>query len=617
MSTIWPLPMRPAVAPTARSLRIAVGQLWLPVGDLTGNRRRILETMAWAEEHAADLLVLPELAITGYPPADLVAHPDFVGENLEVLADLAAAAGDCVTVVGFVDPVEGRPGPDSTPRNLANAVALLSHGAVRGRYHKVLLPNYGVFDEHRYFAAGERVGGTWSIHGAEVGVLVCEDLWRPDVPDAVAGDGAQVIVTANASPFYRGKQREREHTVTDTARRYGVPVAYAASVGGQDEAVFDGGSMIADAEGTLVARSPAFTPARLLSDVALPSAAPPPRSTFVCRPARGADRSPLGPAPVAHRPGGPEEVYRALVEGVAAYVDRNDHSGVVIGLSGGVDSALVALVAADALDVRRVHTLALPGPSTPPEATADARAFAERVGIRCDVIDVAGDAHRLAATLGAAVGHTPSPETLVPSLRALHLTALAARSDAIVLSTANKTETALGFAGNGLVVGGGFAPLKDVPKTLVYDLCRWRNRTDGDAYGWRVGAGVVPARMSERTPSAARTSARADRELPSDYETLDAILEGFVERAASPDALADEGHDPAVIERVVELVERNERTRAQLPPGVNVTSRGFGRDRRLPLTHEYRPRVTPRGQDRADVGAALGTVRADELWLEG
>ncbi|MGM0818857.1 MAG: nitrilase-related carbon-nitrogen hydrolase, partial [Actinomycetota bacterium] len=280
MPTIWPAPMRPAAAPTARSLRVAVGQLWLPVGDLDGNHRRIAETMAWAEEQGSDLLVLPELAITGYPPEDLVHHPDFVGDNLEVLTALAELAGDCVTVVGFVDPVEGRPGPDSTPRHLANAVALLYRGEVRGRYHKVLLPNYGVFDERRYFAAGERFGGTWSLHGAEVGVLVCEDLWRADVPDAQAGDGAQIIVSANASPYHRGKQAEREQTVTDTARRCGLPVVYAAGVGGQDEVVFDGGSMIADASGRIVARTPAFTQARLVTDVALPASPAPIRSTF-------------------------------------------------------------------------------------------------------------------------------------------------------------------------------------------------------------------------------------------------------------------------------------------------------------------------------------------------
>ncbi len=616
MPTIWPAPMRPAAAPTARSLRVAIGQLWLPVGDLDGNHRRIAETMAWAEEQGSDLLVLPELAITGYPPEDLVHHPDFVGDNLEVLTSLAELAGDCVTVVGFVDPVEGGPGPDSTPRYLANAVALLYRGEVRGRYHKVLLPNYGVFDERRYFAAGERFGGTWSLHGAEVGVLVCEDLWRADVPDAQTGDGAQIIVSANASPYHRGKQAEREHTVTDTARRCGLPVVYAAGVGGQDEVVFDGGSMIADASGRIVARTPAFTQSRLVTDVDLPAAPEPIRSTFTCRPQRAEERPRLGAPPVARVPEGPEEVYRALVEGVAAYVDRNEHRLALLGLSGGVDSALVALLAADALDVHRVHALTMPGPQTPSEATADALDLADRIGLRCDVVDVTDELERVAATLEAATDAGPmAGEVLLPSLRAVHLSALAERTDGIVLVTSNKTETALGYAGNGLVLPGGFAPLKDVPKTLVYDLCRWRNAVDGEAFGWRVGTGAIPQRIIDRQPSAQRTPTRPDREIPAGYEDVDAILEGFVERAASPDVLVEEGFDPLVVERVVELVDRNERTRAQLPPGVKVTSRGFGRDRRLPLTHEYRAQVTPRGEERTDLGAAQ--LVGEELWFEG
>ena len=616
MPTIWPMPMRAGAAPTASALRIAVGQLWLPVGDLAGNERRIAETMAWAEESGADALVLPELAISGYPPEDLVHHRDFVGDNLKVLDSVAEHAGDCVTIVGFVDIVEGTPGADSTPRGLANAVAVLQGGQVRGRYHKVLLPNYGVFDERRYFAPGERIGGTWSMHGAEVAVLVCEDVWRPDLPDAQAGDGAQVLLSAHASPYHRGKQAEREHVVTDTARRCGIPVVYAAGVGGQDEVVFDGGSMVADASGKLVARAPAFTQARFVVDVELPRRGEPPRSTFVCRPRRVGPRREIGRAPVSRAPDGPEEVYRALVEGVASYVDRNDHRKALVGLSGGVDSALVAMIAADALRPERVHAVTMPGPQTPAEATTDSIELAERLGIRLDTVDVTDAYKVLAEPLSAALngGRVPD-EVLVPSVRAVHLHALAERTNGIVLTTSNKTETALGYVGTGLVLAGGFAPLKDVPKGLVYELCRWRNSTDGEPYGWQVGTGGIPDRIIQRVPSARRIPDRPDREVPADYATVDAILERFVERAHSPDAIVAEGFEPDVVERVVDLVERNERVRAQLPPGVKVTSRGFGRDRRLPLTHDYRPSVTPRGEERADLEAA--GIGNEELWLEG
>ena len=616
MPTIWPMPMRTGAAPTASQLRIAVGQLWTPVGDLDGNQRRIVDAMAWAEAAGADVLVLPELAITGYPPEDLVHHRDFVGDNRKVLDSVAEHAGDCVTIVGFVDLVEGRLGADSTPRGLANAVAVLQGGRVRGRYHKVLLPNYGVFDERRYFAPGERIGGTWSMHGAEAAVLVCEDVWRPDLADAQAGDGAQILLASNASPYHRGKQGEREQVVADTARRCGMPVAYAAGVGGQDEVVFDGGSMVADASGALVARAPAFTQARFVVDVELPQTGQPPRSTFVCRPRRTQARPPVSPPPIARVPDGPEEVYRALVEGVASYVDRNDHRHALLGLSGGVDSALVAMLAADALRPDRVHGVTMPGPSTPADATEDSLELARRLGIRCDIVDVTEPFKALSVPLSAAMAGGRIPDdVLVPSIRAVHLHALAERTSGIVLTTSNKTETALGYVGTGLVLAGGFAPLKDVPKGLVYELCRWRNATDGEPFGWQVGVGAIPDRIIERVPSARRTPDRPDREVPADYAVVDAILERFVERALSPDAIVAEGYDADVVERVVDLVERNERVRAQLPPGVKVTSRGFGRDRRLPLTHDYRPSVTPRGEERADLEAA--GIAAEELWLEG
>lgn len=591
-----------------RVLRAAVGQLYLPVGDITGNRDRIGEAMAWAEEAQADVLVLPELALTGYPPEDLLHASAFVDDNLVALGELAAQAGDCVSIVGFVDPVAGPPSLDSTPRTLANAVAILYRGRVRGRYHKVLLPNYGVFDERRYFEPGARIGGSWTIAGAEVGILICEDLWRPDIPDAQAADGAQVLLAANASPYHRGKSAEREATVKDVARRCGAPVVYAANVGGQDDVVFDGGSQVADARGRLVARAPAFTESCFAVDVELVPGRPPPRrATFVCRPARDAKTVALDPPPLVDPPDGVEEVYRAIVLSLSDFVDRHGHDLAIIGLSGGVDSALVAALATDALGPQRVWGVTMPGPPSPPESVTDSAELARRLGIRFESVDVtdaytavakAADAHFTGGDVVAA------NEGLLPRTRGSLLLDLADRFGGVVLPTANKTEVAVGF---GTLFGdlvGGFAPLGDVPKTLVYELSRWRNSVDGRRFGWVAGPDVIPTEILDKAPSAKRTAARPDRDLPAPYPVVDAIIEQFVELARSPDEIVDAGFDRAVVQRVLELVERNEPTRRQAPPSVKVTAKAFGRDRRVPLTHSFRPRVTPPGDPRPDPGHA-------------
>lgn len=617
---IWPMPMRPGVAPQRRDLRIAIGQIRVPVGDLDGNAKRIGEAMAWAEGIDADVLLLPELAITGYPPEDLLHRPDFVGDNLAVLGDLAEEAGSCLTIVGFVDPIENSPGPDTAPRYLANAVALLQGGEVRGRYHKVLLPNYGVFGERRYFAAGERIGGTWSVNGTELGILICEDLWRNDLPDAQAGDGAQAVLSVNASPYHRGKQKEREATVTGAARRCGMPVAYAAGVGGEESVVFDGGSVIADARGQIVARAPHFEEAHIAADVALPEVAAPQRSTFICRRLRDEVSPPLPGDQVAPLVEGTEEVYRTLVVGVADFVGERT---AVLGLSGGIDSALLATIAADALGPDRVRALTMPGPQTPAAATADAQELGRRLRVRTDIVPISELVEGTAAPLeGIAAPDDATKddiaaarESLPATIRAGLLHTLATRLGGLVLEPANKTETALGYAGSGGLMAGGFAPLKDLPKTVVYELARWRTAIDGSRFGWPGGSGLIPSEIIERPPSARRTPDLPHRELPAEYATLDAILERFIERSWSPDAIVADGYDRAVVQRVVELVEQNEHTRAQLPPGVKVSGRGFGRDRRMPVQHAYHPSVTPRGEHRTDLDAAQLT--AEELWLEG
>lgn len=595
----------PQAAPQARagSLRVAVGQLFLPVGDLAGNRARIAGCMRWAEDVQADLLVLPELAVTGYPPEDLLHAPGFVEANLAVLDDLAATAGDCVTVVGFVDSVPAQASTDSAPRNLANAVALLYGGRIRGRAHKVLLPNYGVFDERRYFAAGSDVGGTWSLHGSEVGVLVCEDIWTDQLPNAVAADGAQLLASANASPFHRGKAAQRDAVITDTARRCGMPVAYSNLVGGQDEVVFDGGSVIVDAHGAVLAKAPQFEEARLAVDVPLAHPPRPQRSRFVCRPAPATKQAELAPPEASRVAADVEQIYRALVRGVADFVAGHGEGSVVLGLSGGIDSAVAAALLADGLGPDRVWGLMLEGPWTRAVDMEDAADQAKRLGIRFDRIDVGETYTDEASIVASLVGRSgddlgAAGEGIMPRLRAVLLLAVATHERAMVVTTANKTELAVGYGHLYGDLAGEYAPLADVPKTVLYDLARWRNGVDGADYGWPVGRAPIPERAVTKEPSARRTPDRPDRELPASYAVIDAVLERLMELAQSPDEVVDAGFDPQVVQRIADLVEANEATRRQAPQGPKVTAKAFGRDRRQPLTHHWRPRVTPPGAER-------------------
>lgn len=605
----------PAGAPT---LRAAVGQLFLPVGDLAGNRDRIVEAMAWAESVDADILVLPELAVTGYPPEDLLHSSRFIADNLAVLDELAEAAGDCVSVVGFVDTVPGVAASDATPRGLANAVALLYRGRLRATYHKALLPNYGVFDERRYFEPGTRHGGTYHVHSAELGLAICEDIWRTDIPDAQAADGAQALLASNASPYHREKPAEREEVVTDVARRCGMPVVYANLVGGQDEVVFDGGSLVADAAGNVVARAPLFEESCFAVDVRLVhSDALAPRSTFVCRPVPRAREVTPPPPPVVEPVSGTEEAYRALVRGLADFVTGHDASLAVVGLSGGIDSALVAVLASDALSPDRVWGVSMPGPQSPDDSVPDATALAERLGIRHDVVPI-GEAYELhSKTLvdrfdGGDV--SAAEEGLAPRIRSTLLLSLADRFGGVVLPTANKTESAVGYGTlHGGEMAGHLAILWDVPKTLVYELCRWRTQVDGRLFGWRVGAGAIPERILDKAPSAERTPARPDRELPASYDVVDGVLERLVEFCQSPDEVVQAGFDADVVQRVVDLVDRNEHVRRQAPLGVKVTSKAFGRDRRVPLTHGYRQTVTPPGEPYQP----LPPTPIPDAWLEG
>jgi NAD+ synthase (glutamine-hydrolysing) len=543
-------------------VRIALGQLNLTVGDLGGN---VDSLAAWTREaagHDADLICFPELAITGYPPEDLVLRPSFVEANLEAVVELARrAAGGPAVLVGFVD---------RTDRGLHNAAALLRDGQVEARYHKHQLPNYGVFDEKRYFVPGE-TGCRLRVADATLGISVCEDAWWPDAPfDEYAGR-VQVIPNINGSPYHRRKTHERLEICAARARQTGAWIVYVNLIGGQDELVFDGGSMVVSPDGELAWHAPDFEEDLLVVDV----------------PGTGdGERKPSLPDPTREPwPTGPEEVYRAVVLGVGDYVRKNGFGQVVVGLSGGIDSSMTATMAADALQPEAVRALAMPSPYSSPESVEDAREVAGRLGIRLDVVPIGAvfDSYRgaLAGVLtGRGTGVTE--ENLQARIRGNYLMAVSNAFGSIVLATGNKSELAVGYSTLYGDLAGGFAPLKDVPKTLVYELARWRNK--------QTDPPPIPERVLEKPPSAELRPGQLDTDSLPPYEVLDPIVEAYVEDDRSPEDLIAEGADPAMVRRIVEMIDRAEYKRRQAPPGVKITPKAFGRDRRMPITNAYRGR---------------------------
>jgi NAD+ synthase (glutamine-hydrolysing) len=552
-------------------VRIALGQFDPTVGDLGGNVETMAAWAARATEAGADLVCFPELAVTGYPPEDLVLRPEFVRDNLAALDDLVSKAADgCAVLVGFVD---------RSDAGLHNAAALLRDGVVVARYHKVKLPNYGVFDEQRYFVPGD-AACPFRLGSSGLGISVCEDAWSGGAPwDAYARDRVSVIPNINASPYHRTKISERLEVCRDRARETGAWIVYVNAVGGQDELVFDGGSMVVSPDGELAWHAATFEEDLLVVDIPVPestSAAGPRVDTVVAKPAL--------PDPArAPWPGGPEEVYRALTLGLGDYARKNGFRQVVLGLSGGVDSALVATLAADALGPDAVWTVAMPSRYSSPESLEDAKDVAARIGVRLDEIPIDGMfASYLDALAAPFAGREPNvaEENLQARIRGNLLMALSNKFGALVLATGNKSEYAVGYATLYGDMAGGFAPIKDVPKTLVYELCGWRNG--------RPGTPPIPERVMTKPPSAELRPNQKDTDSLPPYEILDAVLEGYVEEDRSPDDLIGEGFDPDVVWRVADMVDRAEYKRRQAAPGVKITPKAFGRDRRLPITDGYR-----------------------------
>ncbi len=571
-------------------LRIALAQIDSRVGDLEGNAAKITEYIAEARDAGAELVLFPELAVTGYPPEDLLLKEHFLQAATEAVAELATEAEGIVVLVGFPERAD----------DVHNALAVLADGEVKAVYRKSVLPNYGVFDEQRYFQVGEG-GAVLELGNARLGLTICEDIWTPGPPasdEALAG--AALILNASASPYHARKGRERERMLIQRARDNLCAVAICNLVGGQDELVFDGHSLLLDHEGCVLARAPQFEEALAVGTVDLQAALTARlRDTRLRPPVRRAlpEVRRFGPL-VRNGDGGdamvggdvtpllePEaEVYAALVLGTRDYVEKNGFQHVVIGLSGGIDSTLTLLIAVDALGADRVTTVTMPSRYSTSGTRDDAKVLAENLGVELREIAI-GPAMEIYDDLLAEhfEGREAdiTEENLQARIRGNLLMALSNKFGWLVLTTGNKSENSVGYSTLYGDSAGGFAVIKDVPKTLVYRLTDYRNARDGDH--------PVPRSIIERAPSAELRAEQKDADSLPDYDTLDAILEAYVEDDLDPEQLERQGLPTDAIERVVELVDRAEYKRRQAPPGIKISPRAFGRDRRMPITNAYRP----------------------------
>jgi NAD+ synthase (glutamine-hydrolysing) len=536
--------------------RIALGQANLTVGDLSGNVARMADASERATQSGADLVAFPELAITGYPPEDLVHRGEFVSENLEALDALARkTASSCPVVTGFIDRSEA---------GVHNAAALLRNGTVESIYHKMQLPNFGVFDEQRYFVPGA-TGVRVDVGGLTIGLSVCEDAWHDAQPFAGYA-GLPLVLNINGSPYHRGKTAQRAEILGARARQTGAWIAYVNAVGGQDELVFDGGSMVVAPDGTVRHRAAVFEEDLLVVDLHG-------NVSF-------ADERPPWPTEDA------DEVWHALVLGLGDYVRKNGFSEAVLGLSGGIDSALVATLAVDALGAEAVRAVAMPSPYSSPESVDDAVDCARRLGVRIDTIGITSvlDAYRHAlAEAFAGTNEDVTEENLQARIRGNLLMALSNKFGPIVLATGNKSEYAVGYSTLYGDMAGGFAPIKDVPKTLVYELATWRNA----AATARGETPPIPERTITKPPSAELRPGQKDTDSLPPYDVLDPVIEAYVEDDLGVDDMVAAGFERAIVERVVRMIDRNEYKRRQAAPGVKITPKAFGRDRRMPITNRY------------------------------
>lgn len=564
-------------------MRIALAQLNTVVGDVVGNTARVVDALRRAEDEGASLLLVPELAVAGYPPEDLLLRPSFAARTRRAIEEIAEASTDTLAVVGFVD----------WSHDAYNAAAVVGGGEVHAVYRKRFLPNYGVFDEARYFQAGASPL-VIDVGDARIGIVICEDIWySAPVASDLAAAHLDLICCVSASPYHQGKAASRERMLATRASDAAAALAFCNLVGGQDELIFDGNSTLFDAEGNITARCDSFDEdfivasldldatrrrrlraplARRIRDGELPAglridAAIPPRASSV----EDAPR-------ITGRPDRLEELWRALVVGIRDYVDKNGFPSVLLGLSGGIDSAVVGTLAVDALGADRVRGVAMPSVFSSPESLGDAKDLADNLGITLDVVEIASVVAAFEAALAPIFGDAPrdtTEENLQARARGTLLMALSNKYGGLVLATGNKSEIAVGYSTLYGDMVGGFAPIRDVLKTTVYDLARWRN-----------GSGeVIPEHSITRPPSAELRPDQEDTDSLPPYDVLDPLLRAYVEDDVDVDRLADQPEFADIARTVVSMVDRAEYKRRQGPIGIKITPRAFGKDRRMPITN--------------------------------
>ena len=530
-------------------MQIALAQLNPLLGDCIGNARAIFEAAQKAHDHGASLLLTPELSLTGYPPEDLLLRPGFIKETQTVLQSLCTELGalqGLTVIVGH---------PAVSNGGLRNAASVIENGKVIATYFKSELPNHEVFDEKRYFVAGENAC-VFDHHGLKLGVLLCEDVWHPEPVLKAQQAGAQMIVVLNASPYHLQKEHTRYELLKQQSQACGLPIVYLNMVGGQDELVFDGGSCAVNSQGELVFAMPQFE-----EEVGF-------LRIEACEPQRGV----IAPALTLEA-----QVYKALVMGTRDYVHKNRFPGVILGLSGGVDSALVLAIAVDALGSDQVRAVMMPSPYTAEISWLDARKLASNLGVQYDEISIQGPVGAFEDALQKQFADLPSDtteENIQARARGTILMALSNKTGRLVLTTGNKSEMAVGYCTLYGDMAGGFAVIKDIAKTLVYQLCRYRNQIKP----------VIPERILTRAPSAELRPNQTDQDSLPPYEVLDAILARYMEQNQSSSEIVAAGFDSAAVQKITRLIQMNEYKRRQAPPGVRITARAFGRDWRYPIT---------------------------------
>ena len=571
-----------------RTFRISMAQINPTVGDLKGNRDKIIAYINRAKKLGADIVVFTELAVTGYPPEDLILKPQFVKDNLRTLREITRATRGITAIVGYVDSND----------HIYDAAAIISNGKLVHVYHKMLLPNYGVFDEYRYFKPGNRFP-VITVRGVNIGVNICEDIWYADGPSRTQTlAGAEIIIAVNASPYHKGKGKERLRMLALRAKENNVFVVYTNAVGGQDELVFDGHSMILDPKGKLLAAGKQFEEELISYDIKL--SGPPRRGadtaselivnehrdyidSVVISDKPAARKKPIPPARIARPYTLCEEVYRALVLGTRDYMKKTGFKAVVIGISGGIDSSLVAAVAVAAIGRENVHGVFMPSEFSSDESCEDATELARNLGIKMFSIPIHQPFNAFLNTLRGVFAHTKqdvTEENLQARTRGNILMALSNKFGWLVLTTGNKSELSTGYATLYGDMAGGFAVIKDVPKTLVYDICRCINRLEGKT--------IIPKRVLVKAPTAELRPDQKDSDSLPEYEELDPILKAYVEDDKEFDEMLRMGFDRKTVERVIRLVDSSEYKRRQAPPGVKITPRGLGKDRRFPITNRYK-----------------------------